>query len=84
MRQTIEDDMTAQSTPKRTFPDQPAANSGAAVGCLLGTAAGLMVLTAMPAMPSLAETMTPLQAIAAASLAGTIGGTFLGWLRDRR
>lgn len=84
MRQTIEDDMTAQPTPPLTFPDQPAANSGAAVGCLFGTAVGLVLVAAMPAIPSVAETATPLQAITAASLAGMMGGAFLGWLRDRR
>lgn len=74
--------MTLQLQPRQTFPDQPAANSGGAVGFVLGTLVGGLVAAAVPFFPAIETLMTSRQAFFASYMGGTLSGAVVGFVRD--
>lgn len=67
----------------QTFPDQPAANSVAAVGAIFGTMLGLLTALLTGEVSAIGEVITPLQAIVTGILSGTTGGALVGFVSDR-
>jgi hypothetical protein len=74
--------MTTENHPARTLPDQPAANSGGAVGFLLGCLAGIALTLLIAAQPGLNAYATPLSVMIGACVLGTLGGVAVGAIRD--
>jgi hypothetical protein len=74
--------MTTDPHHTRTLPDQPAANSGGAVGFIIGCLAGIALALSIMAQPWLNEYATPLAAMIGACVLGTTGGVIVGALRD--
>lgn len=68
----------------QTFPDQPAANSVAAVGAIVGTVLGLSAALLTGEASSMGEVVTPLQAIVVGIISGTAGGALVGFVSDRQ
>jgi ABC-type uncharacterized transport system permease subunit len=83
MRQTKGRHMTTEHRAPQTMPDQPAANSGAAVGFVLGGFVGIALALAVANQPWLNAYATPMQSVVGGCVAGTICGAIIGALRDR-
>jgi ABC-type uncharacterized transport system permease subunit len=74
--------MTAEHHTPQSMPDQPAANSGAAVGFLVGGFVGIALALTVASQPWLSAYASPAQSVGGACAAGTICGAIIGALRD--
>lgn len=75
--------MTPDTTSPRSVPDQPAANSGGAVGFVAGGLAGIALALAATVEPWLTAYATPLQSVLGGCAFGTFCGVVVGGLRDQ-
>lgn len=75
--------MTTEQNSPRIIPDQPAANSGAAVGFVFGAFCGI-ALAMVPQLRLLTEPFaSPAELIEYNVMLGTVCGLIIGAMRDR-
>jgi ABC-type nitrate/sulfonate/bicarbonate transport system permease component len=77
-----EDAMATEWPHSKTFPDQPASNSGAAVGFIIGGVVGIALALTLAAEPWLAAYPTPVVSIIGGCVAGMLCGSIIGAFRD--
>jgi hypothetical protein len=72
--------MTTEQDSPRIIPDQPAANSGAAVGFVFG---GIALAMAPQVRLLTGSFASPAELVGYNAMLGTVGGLIIGAMRDR-
>jgi hypothetical protein len=75
--------MTTEQDSPRIIPDQPAANSGAAVGFVFGAFCGIALAMAPQVRLLTGSFASPAELVGYNAMLGTVGGLIIGAMRDR-